>query len=112
MNEKDVQKILSYNIKRYRNFRKFSQAEFAEKVNISIPFLSDIENCKKWVSPKTLAKMANVLKIDLYELFKPEKILPDKAENIIEKYSEDLYISIGEVMDSLRIDYLKSLTKK
>jgi len=36
MNEKDVQKILSYNIKRYRNFRKFSQAEFAEKAQIKL----------------------------------------------------------------------------
>jgi len=112
MTEKELQTILSINIKRYRSFRKFTQAEFAEKVEISIPFLSDIENCKKWVSPKTLTKMAAILEIEVYELFKPEKILPDTAGNIIEQYSAEIYSVFGEALDNLRTDYINSLPKK
>ena len=109
MIEKDLRVILSANIKRYRKVRKFTQAEFAEKIDISIPFLSDIENGKKWVSPYTLVKMAEILKIEAYELLKPEKILPDNAANIIEKYTSDIYSSFGEVLDRLSADYIRNL---
>jgi transcriptional regulator with XRE-family HTH domain len=37
MTEKELRVILSINLKRYRKFRKITQAEFAEKVDISIP---------------------------------------------------------------------------
>ncbi|WP_461257255.1 helix-turn-helix domain-containing protein, partial [Treponema sp. R80B11-R83G3] len=87
MTEKDLRDILSQNIKRFRSYQKLSQAEFAEKVNISIPFLSDIENGKKWGSPATLVKIAEALNIETYELLKPESIIPDNAENILEKYT-------------------------
>ncbi|MDR2701608.1 MAG: helix-turn-helix transcriptional regulator [Spirochaetaceae bacterium] len=112
MNEKDLRAILSINLKRYRNFRKFTQAEFAEKINISIPFLSDIENGKKWVSPKTLVRMANVLDIEAYELLKPEKILPDNVGNIIEKYTDDIHFTFGKMLEKVCADYLKKLPKK
>ena len=57
MTEQDLRVILSQNIKKIRGYHKLSQADFAEKIDISIPFLSDIENGKKWVSPTTLSKM-------------------------------------------------------
>jgi transcriptional regulator with XRE-family HTH domain len=111
MIEKDLRAVLSMNLKRYRNRRKFTQAEFAEKVNISIPFLSDIENGKKWVSPATLVKMATVLKIDAYELLKPEKILPDNTVDIIESYTFDIYAAFEKTLENLSADYLDKLSK-
>jgi len=65
MTEQGLKAILSQNIKRFRGYRKLSQAEFAEKIDISIPFLSDIENEKKWVSPVTLVKIADALNIEV-----------------------------------------------
>jgi len=112
MNEKDLRTILSINLRRYRNFRKFTQAEFAEKINISIPFLSDIENGKKWVSPNTLVRMANVLDIEAYELLKPEKILPDNAGNIIEKYTGDIHSAFEKMLEKLCTDYIKKISNK
>ncbi|MDR2020373.1 MAG: helix-turn-helix domain-containing protein [Treponema sp.] len=112
MNEKDLRTILSKNLKRYRNYRKFTQAEFAEKINISIPFLSDIENGKKWVSPHTLVKMADTLNIEAYELLKPETILPDNDINIIETYTADIYSTFGKFLDNLCNEYISNLTNK
>ena len=109
MTEKEIKTILSINLKRYRSYQKFTQAEFAEKVDISIPFLSDLENGKKWVSARTLAKMAAILKIEAYELFKPDKILPDKAANIIEQYTAHVRTTVGEVLDNLSADYISNL---
>jgi len=109
MTEQDLRAILSQNIKRRRSFRKLSQAEFAEKIDISIPFLSDIENGKKWVSPVTLVKMADALNIEAYELLKPEKIIPDNTINLLEKYTDDIYTTFGNSLDNILKSYLKQL---
>ena len=112
MTEKDLRVILGQNIKRFRGFRKFSQADFAEKVDISIPFLSDIENGKKWVSPATLLKIAGSLCIQPYELLKPETIIPDNTANILEKYTADIYQIFGETLNNVQQNYINQIKKQ
>ena len=109
MTERDLKTILSQNIKRFRGYRKLSQAEFAEKIDISIPFLSDIENGKKWASPTTLVKMADALNIEVYELLKPESIVPDKAVNILEKYTADVQQVFEEALHNIQNQYIQQL---
>jgi transcriptional regulator with XRE-family HTH domain len=103
MTERDLRVILSQNIRRLCGYRKLSQAEFAEKVDISIPFLIDIENGKKWVSPATLAKIAEALDIQVYELLKPQTVIPDTAVDILEKYKSDILSAFGETVDNVPI---------
>ena len=112
MTERDLRTILSQNLKRFRSYRKLSQAEFAEKIDISIPFLSDIENAKKWVSPVTLAKMANVLNIEAYELLKPESFIPDNTVNMLEKYTADIYHVFEENVNDIKANYIQQLKDK
>ncbi|MCL2269985.1 MAG: helix-turn-helix domain-containing protein [Treponema sp.] len=112
MIERDLRAILSQNIKKFRGYRKLSQAEFAELIDISIPFLSDIENSKKWVSPVTLAKMADALNIDAYELLKPETIIPDNVVSILEKYTDDIYQGFGKTIDTIFKNYHQQLVDK
>jgi len=109
MTEKDLRTILSQNIRRFRGYRKLSQADFAEKIDISIPFLSDIENGKKWVSPHTLIKIADTLDIDAYVLIKPETIIPDNAVNLLEKYTDEVYKDFGYLLDNMLKVYLHKL---
>jgi len=112
MTEKDLRAILSQNIRKFRVYRKLSQAEFAERVDISIPFLSDIENNKKWVSPATLVKISDALKIEPYELLKPDEILPDNAVNLLEKYTADIYKIIGDDLFNIQHNYIKQMNKR
>jgi transcriptional regulator with XRE-family HTH domain len=100
MDERDLLKVFSANIKQYRTFFKWSQAELAEKINISINFLSDIETGKKWASPNTIVKLADIFQIEAYELLKPPNILPDKSSSVIQKYTEDVFKVINEVRDN------------
>ena len=108
MTERELLKVLSNNIKLYRVRYKWTQAELAEKINISINFLSDIETGKKWASPITLVKLADVFNIEAYELLKPADILPDSVNHIVEKYTEDIFTAITVVHDN----YLSKLKKK
>jgi transcriptional regulator with XRE-family HTH domain len=112
MTEYDLRAILSQNIKKFRSYRKLSQADFAEQINISIPFLSDIENGKKWVSPATLAKMADALNIEAYELLKPDTIIPDNSINILEKYTADIHHAFEETVNNICNNYIQQLNNK
>jgi len=89
MTERELLQIFSSNIKLYRARFRWSQAELAEKIDISINFLSDIETGKKWASPITMVKFANIFKIKAYELLKPSDVLPENYNSIIEKFAED-----------------------
>jgi transcriptional regulator with XRE-family HTH domain len=112
MTEQNLREILSKNLRNYRNYCKLSQAELAEKLDISIPFLSDIENGKKWVSPRTLAKMADAFNIQAFELLRPENSIPDDSINIINKFTDDIYTSFEKSLNNLHDNYISILSKK
>jgi len=97
MTAKELLLTLSSNIKKHRNRLRWTQAELAEKADISINFLSDIETSKKWPSPNTLVKFAEIFKVEAYELLKPEYVLPDTFPHLIEKYKEEIYLAVTEV---------------
>lgn len=107
MTERELLKVLGNNIKLYRGRYKWTQAELAEKISISINFLSDIETGKKWASPINLVKFAEIFNVNVYELLKPLDVLPDKINPFLEKYTEDLYLAISGVHDA----YLSKLKK-
>jgi len=108
MTERELLKVLSGNIKLFRERYKWTQADLAEKINISINFLSDIETGKKWASPITLVKLACVFSVEVYELLKPVNVLPDNINPFMEKYTEDILSAITEVHDK----YLSKLKKR
>ena len=68
-----IRKILSNNIKKYRGILHYSQEKLAEKAGLSSQTLNDIEGCRRWVSSKTISKLAKTLHISEYQLLLPEK---------------------------------------
>ena len=103
MTERELLKVLSENIKLHRKRYNWTQAELAEKINISINFLSDIETGKKWASPITMVKLADIFNIEVFELLKPFDIIPDNVNIFMEKYTEDILTSISHVHNSYKI---------
>jgi len=95
MTETDLRLILSKNIKSYRSQRSLSQSELAEKADISIPFLSNIERAKKWPHPETLVKLADALDVEVHMLFQKKKPpQPVNVRNTLAKYKKDLSVSL------------------
>jgi transcriptional regulator with XRE-family HTH domain len=110
--EKDCRAILSRNIKRYRNRLGLSQLHLALELGISTTFLSDIETGKKWVSAQTLSQLAKTLKIDVYELFKPEQNMRDDVSAAVAKYSDDVDETfIKSIEEAVRPAIKKSIVK-
>jgi len=102
MEEQELRGILSNNIKRCRLKNNLSQLALAEKVDISTNFLSDIERCKAWISPNTLVKLASVLNIEPYELFKADALLLESEKDILKNYADENLKAVLSVMNRLR----------
>jgi transcriptional regulator with XRE-family HTH domain len=102
MNEKELYKLFGANIKSCRTRSGWSQAELAERINLSVNFLSDVETGKKWVSPATMLKLADIFHLEVYELFKPEKIFSDRSQKLLSKYTEDVVSAVQKVRQKYR----------
>ena len=66
-----IRKILSQNIKKRREVLGLSQEKLAEAANLSVQTINTIEGCRMWVSDKTISRLAEVLKIEVFQLFVP-----------------------------------------
>lgn len=70
MTETEIRENLARNIKTFRTIQNISQAELAERAEISIPFLSQIECANKFPSPAILARLSDALSVTASDLFK------------------------------------------
>ena len=74
MKSQELRETLSQNLKKYRKIKGWSHFELAEKAEISEQTVNSIEGLRLWPSDKTLAKIANVLEVEMYRLFVPQKL--------------------------------------
>jgi len=111
MDETGLRNILSKNIKRYRQRKGWTQAKLAEEMGISTNYLSDIETKRGWVSPLSLANLANALEIEVFELFKPEKDVPTDLLNTVNKCLDDFSTSLRVSFEKALIDSMRKTRK-
>ncbi|MCL2191038.1 MAG: helix-turn-helix domain-containing protein, partial [Treponema sp.] len=64
--------------------------------------ISDIERSKAWVSPNTLVKLASVLNIEPYELFKADALLTDTEKGILQRYADENLKAVLSVFNQFR----------
>ena len=106
MEESDIRRVLSANIKYYRGLRGWSQVVLAEKISISTNFLADIETGKSWVSSLTLSKLANIFEIDVHELFKPKNKPTPEAKEAIKSLVNDISVTLEHSISKITEKYL------
>lgn len=94
------QELINNGIKNLRKNNGLTQEEFAEKIDISIQGLSNIERNRYQPTAETIDKICNVFKITPYEL-----ILP-KAED-----SEDIIKNITLMLNRCTKRQLKKIYK-
>ena len=111
IDEEKLRDLLSRNIKRYRSKKGWSQALLAEKMEISTNYLSNIETKRGWVSPLSLAKLANALEIEVFELFKPEEVTPPDLRNTVNKCLDDFSTSLRVSFDKVLLETIRKTRK-
>ncbi len=101
MEAQELRENLSQNLKKYRKRKNWSQFELAEKAEISEQTINSIEGLRLWPSDKTITKIANVLEIEIYKLFVPQK-LSLQSESIEELKHAVVKTVEGFVHDTLQ----------
>jgi transcriptional regulator with XRE-family HTH domain len=100
----DVKSVLGKNIKFLRFRRQFSQADLAERADISITFLSNIERGLKFPTADTLSRLADGLDVEVYELFRPEPV-PNESKDLIDHLSEDIARNLNQTLEAVFNQY-------
>lgn len=108
INEGYVRLLVSRNLKRLRSLQGISQLSLALSAGLTHNFINDIENCKKGISAKTLAKLSGALSAEPHQFFLPEDMSNDKM--II--YVNDFNDSLQKVVKELTEQYLPAEEKE
>jgi transcriptional regulator with XRE-family HTH domain len=102
-----VRKILSSNLKKYREKLGLSQEKLAENAEISTIMVKDIEACRTWISDKTLESLATALKTDIYRLLMPDTAYEEEINKAIRNDLESITQKIRQNIDVTLKDALK-----
>jgi transcriptional regulator with XRE-family HTH domain len=102
IDEKYIHQLISSNIKRLRSLQNLSQLGLAVNTGLTHNFINDIENCKKGVSAKTLAKLSTALNVEPYQFFLPDGM----SNNDMTVYVKDFNDSLQKMVADLTDQYL------
>jgi len=102
INEKYVRSLVSKNLRRLRALQNISQLSLALNTGLTHNFINDIENCKKGISGKTLAKLANALDAKPHQFFLPDELV----NNSMKIYVSDFNDSLQKIIKDLTAQYL------
>ncbi len=73
MEEIEVRTIFAENLKKLRKQKGLSQLKLSNEMQMAFTFINDIENCKKWVSPETIARFATFFEVPVSTFFTAEE---------------------------------------
>ena len=89
MEIQEIKNLLGKNIKYFRFRKQISQSALAEKADISVTFLSNIERGKMFPKVETLSRITKSLDVEVFELFRAD-LVPEDNKETINRLSEDI----------------------
>ena len=101
MNAIELGNLYGDNIKHMRQAKGLSQDILSEKAEISPGFLSEIENHKKTGTFETLAKIAEALEVEPYELLLPQNICVNLDSRRTKQLMKQLRKNVSDTMDTI-----------
>ncbi|MCL2558579.1 MAG: helix-turn-helix domain-containing protein [Treponema sp.] len=102
VSENSVRILVSKNLKRLRSIQNVSQLSLAQSAGLTHNFINDIENGKKGVSAKTIAKLSCALDVQPHQFFMPDG-MPDSKMKV---YVEDFNDSLQKILRELTSRYV------
>ena len=99
MTEDELQTRVIQNIRALRKKAGLSQEKLADKADISRQMMNDIEGRRRWLTKKTLVKLANALEVDVHELFIPSAQENEKTKGIYDTITLEVVSQVKEAVD-------------
>ena len=105
MEEIEVRQIFAKNLKQLRKQKGLSQLRLSNELQMAFTFINDIENCKKWVSPETIAKFATFFDVPVSTFFSTEDEKSDNSNTdyIIKTISDEVSKKILEIGERFKV---------
>ena len=107
-----IKDLLGHNIRLYRETIGISQEELAEKAGISPPFLGSIERGEKWPSHETLTGIAAGLKVEAYDLFKPEHIISSDVNKLTKQLVDEIQSAVNQTVRAINLSIKENSVEK
>ena len=101
MNSIELGNLYGDNIRRIRQSKNMSQDVLSEKAEISPGFLSEIENHKKTGTFDTLAKIAEALEVEPYELLLPQNACVNMDSRKTKQLMKQLRKNVCDTIDTI-----------
>jgi DNA-binding XRE family transcriptional regulator len=95
----NLREILAHNLKEKRRNCGFSQAKLAEMVDVSTHHIATIETARNYPALDLIERMANVLDIEIYELFINPLSPPEEMEQLYQIAAKNIDQMIRESME-------------
>lgn len=83
-------KIIGLRIKEFRLERQLTQADLAEKIDMSATYMSHIETAKRKASLESLLRISNALDITI------DRLLSGNQTNDLNEYHEDMIMLLDD----------------
>ena len=99
MTEDELQTRVIQNIRALRKKAGLSQERLADKADISRQMMNDIEGRRRWLTKRTLVKLANALEVDVHELFIPSAKENEKTKGIYDTITQEVVSQVKEAVD-------------
>ncbi|WP_022933006.1 helix-turn-helix domain-containing protein [Treponema bryantii] len=101
MEEIEVRKVFAENLKKLRKQKGLSQLKLSNELQMAFTFINDIENCKKWVSPETIARFATFFDVPISTFFQldleEKNSKNEKIDFFVKTIAEEISKTIEDV---------------
>ncbi len=102
----DTKELLGLKIKEFRKQKKITQEKLAEKLELDVGYISKLEVGRNFPTIGTLEKIANVLDVELYELFKyadiKDKDFKAEINKIYDELSKDKQMLLYQIAKAIK----------
>lgn len=106
-----IRELFSKNLKTLRAKQKYSQLTLSVRAGLAHNFVNDIENGKKWVSPETIAKLAQVLDVEPGDFF-VDNPLDGYEITRIRGYLDEINDRFAQAVGEIKAGYLAAENKE
>ncbi len=94
-----IYEILGNNIRNLRKAYGWSQATLAEKVDVSVPYMTMIELGQRSASLEVIEIIARSLNVPVAELFREKDVIEDEKTQRITEFEKEFHIKLKNLIE-------------
>ena len=106
----NLRETFAYNLKKYRRNCGFSQGKLAEMVDVSTHHIAMMEIARNYPAMDLVERLANVLNIEVYELFLGTTSSPEEMERLYQLMAKNIEKVVSDAVEKALADKCKHQT--